>query len=97
MSDSCSKCQGVIDEATAEIAYKFDFPIRPLLRLSEIEHILTETRVFVKPPSRQILTKLCATGVLEAKLESLGWLVFEDSFRKWVAELQKPSAAKAAA
>lgn len=73
--------------------YKFDFAIRTMLRLSEIEEILREHRIMRTPPSRNTLIEMCEEGVFEAKKTRFGWMVFEDSFDLWVQGLQQKIAA----
>jgi len=63
---------------------------RTMLRLSEIERLMKEKRIIVPPPARRTLTQMCEEGVFETpgnKPTSLGWLVYEDSFWRWVREL----------
>ena len=60
---------------------------RPKLKLSEIEEIIRKQRIIVPCPSRQTLVNWCEEGRFETsgnKPTSMGWLVFEDSFWKWV-------------
>jgi len=63
---------------------------RALLRLSEIERLMKAKRIIVPPLARRTLTQMCEEGAFETagnKPTSLGWLVYEDSFWKWVREL----------
>ncbi len=67
-----------------------DLNARPKLRLSEVDRLLRKERIIVPPLSRRTLVKLCETGVLEfAPRRTLRaeYLVFEDSFLKWVQRL----------
>ncbi len=73
------------------IQYRFNFVPRPLLKLSDIEHIIRDYKILRSVPSRSTLIEMCEDGTFEAKLTRLGWLVFEDSFDRWLEELQKPS------
>lgn len=74
--------------------YSFPFPVRPALRLREIEAALKTSRVIVPVPSRPTLIGLIEDGTLEGfKLsrqgkQSQGWLVYEDSFHAWVQSFQ---------
>jgi len=72
------------------VQYKFDFAPRTMLRLADIEAILKQGKIFKEIPSRKHLIELCEDGTFEAKLNRLGWLVFEDSFEEWLSELQQP-------
>ena len=61
-----------------------------MLRLAEIERLMKEHRIIVPPPSRRVLTKMCEEGQFETagdRPTSLGWLVYEDSFWRWVSPL----------
>lgn len=73
-----------------KIQRSFDFQLRTKIRLSEIERIIRKHRIIVPPPSRQTLIKLCEDGTFETagnRPSTIGWLVFEDSFLKWLKEL----------
>lgn len=64
-----------------------DTDYRPVLRLSEIERFIKKHRILVPPPSRPKLIGLCESGTFETvgnKPTSFGWLVYEDSFLRWV-------------
>ena len=68
----------------------FNYDGRVKLRLSEIDDLMKKHRIIVPPLSRRTLTKMCEEGILETagkKPTSFGWLVYEDSFWKWVKEL----------
>lgn len=73
--------------------FKFDFAPRTMLRLSEIEEILTQQRVMRTPPSRNTLIEMCEEGTFEGSKTRFGWMVFEDSFEDWVRSLQQRVAA----
>jgi hypothetical protein len=63
---------------------------RPKLRLGEVERLIKKHRIIVPPLSRQTLIRMCEEGILEAAGNAAGrngWLVYEDSFIKWVEEL----------
>jgi hypothetical protein len=65
---------------------------RPKLRLSEIERLIKKHRIIVPPLSRQKLIALCEDGTFETvgtSATKLGWLVFEDSFLRWVKRLDE--------
>ena len=67
-----------------------DLTPRPILRLSEIERLIRKHRIIVPPPSRRSLMRLCEDGEFETvgdKPKTIGWLVYEDSFLKWVKSL----------
>ena len=69
-----------------------EFVPRPKLRLSEIERLIKEHRIIIPPPSRQTLVRMCEAGTFEtvgARPTSAGWLVFEDSFLKWLKSLDE--------
>ncbi|MET0646395.1 MAG: hypothetical protein ABW208_07215 [Pyrinomonadaceae bacterium] len=68
--------------------YDFGFTVRPALRLREIELILRRTRVITPVPSRPTLIGLIECGKLEGRKLSHGWMVYEDSFKKWVKSFQ---------
>jgi hypothetical protein len=64
--------------------------IRPKLRLAEVQRLIERNRIIVPTPSRRTLTRMCEDGRLEAASHEpgpLGWLVYEDSFWKWVKSL----------
>ena len=61
--------------------------MRVKLRISEVLRLIKQHKVIVPPPSRQTLMKLCEDGTLETsggRPTSLGWLIYEDSFWKWI-------------
>lgn len=63
---------------------------RTKIRLSEIERILRKERVILPVPSRTKLTALCEDGTFETagkKPGPFGWLVYEDSFKRWLQSL----------
>jgi hypothetical protein len=69
--------------------------IRPKMRLSEIERLIRKHRIIVPPLSRATLIKMCEEGTLETAGDSptnVGWLVYEDSFLKWVEALDGEAA-----
>ena len=67
-----------------------DITSRPKMRLGEIERLIRRKRIVVPPLSRSTLLRMCEDGTFETAGDSptkFGWLVFEDSFLKWVREL----------
>lgn len=68
----------------------FDNAPRPVLRLSEVDRLIRKHRILVPPPSRPTLIELCTDGTFETvgtAPTSFGWLVYEDSFKKWADSL----------
>lgn len=60
------------------------------MRLSEIERIIKKDRILIPPPSRTKLLAMCEDGTLETagdRPSRFGWLVYEDSFLRWVKSL----------
>ena len=67
-----------------------DLTPRPKLRLSEIERLIRIHRIVTPVPSRSTLAQMCEDGTFETAARSnerQPWLVYEDSFLKWVEEL----------
>lgn len=67
-----------------------DLPPRTKLRLAEIERIIRKDRIIVPPLTRRALTAMCENGTFETVGDAptkYGWLVYEDSFLKWVSSL----------
>jgi len=66
-----------------------DLSPRPKLRLSEVERLIRKHRIIVPTPSRRTLVAMCEAGELETPTKTPGetWLVYEDSFLKWVKRL----------
>lgn len=65
---------------------------RPKLRLTEIERLIRKHRIIVPPPTRRVLQNMCEDGTFETVGNSptgLGWLVYEDSFLKWLESMDK--------
>jgi len=64
---------------------------RATLRLTEIDRLIRKHRIVVPPLCRQTLIHMCEDGTFEtvgtAPVRKLGWLVYEDSFLKWVKSL----------
>lgn len=72
----------------------FGFAPRPKLRLAEIEDIITKHRIIVPCPSRQTLINWIEEGYMEGRLiGTLGWIVYEDSFIRWVKSLEEDAIA----
>lgn len=66
---------------------------RPKLRLAEIEKLLRIHRIIVPIPSRSTLTEMCEEGTLETAPREFGkrrfqWMVYEDSFIKWIKSME---------
>lgn len=68
--------------------YNFGFTHKPSLRLSAIETILRETGVINPIPSRQTLIRRIEDGTLEGKKTKGGYLVTEESFKRYVRSFQ---------
>jgi hypothetical protein len=71
--------------------------LRPKIRLSEIEKLIRVHRIITPPLSRTTLHRMCEDGTFETAGEAptkLGWLVYEDSFLKWVRSLDAPAPRK---
>ena len=67
-----------------------DLPPRTKLRLAEIDRIIRKHRIIVPPPARKTLIAMCEDGTFETvgtAPTKMGWLVYEDSFLKWVSSL----------
>jgi len=67
-----------------------DLSPRPKLRLSEIDRLIRIHRIVIPPPARNTLIAMCEDGTFETAPrpnERSQWLVYEDSFLKWVEEL----------
>lgn len=67
-----------------------DFNTRPKLRLSEIERLIRAKRIIMPPPSRRNLLMLCEDGTFETAPRNgirSHYLVYEDSFLKWLQEM----------
>lgn len=63
---------------------------RARMRLAEVERIIRKERILVPPPSRSALIGMIEDGTFEATSSSptkFGWLIYEDSFRRWVRSL----------
>jgi hypothetical protein len=74
-----------------EMQQILDTKIRPKLRLGEIERLIRKHRIIVPPLARHTLIKMCEDGTFETVGNGptrLGWLVFEDSFWRWVRSLE---------
>jgi len=64
---------------------------RPKLRIAEIDRLIRKHRIIVPPLSRRVLREMCENGTFETvgnAPTSIGWLVFEDSFLRWVKSLE---------
>jgi hypothetical protein len=64
--------------------------LRPVIRLSEVERLIKAHRIITPPYSRKTLHRMCEDGTLETvggAPQKGGWLVYEDSFFRWVDSL----------
>lgn len=68
--------------------YDFGFGIRRTLRLVRVEEILRQSGVIDPVPSRPYLIAQIEEGKLEGKLTDFGYVVYEESFKQWVADYQ---------
>lgn len=69
-----------------------DLTPRPKLRLSEIDRLIRKHRIINPPLSRRTLREMCEDGTFETVGDTptrLGWLVYEDSFLRWVKEFDE--------
>ena len=58
------------------------------LRLSEIDRIIRKEGIIIPVPSRPTLIAFCEDGTFENSVKTkFGWLVYEESFLKWVESL----------
>ena len=67
-----------------------DTQIRTKLRLSEVQRLIEKNRIIVPTPTRRTLSNMCEDGRFETASNPpgpMGWLVYEDSFWKWVRSL----------
>ena len=67
-----------------------DLTPRPKLRISEVERLIRINRIIVPPLTRRTLTTMCEDGTFETaprRSAKAGYLVYEDSFLKWVESL----------
>ena len=67
---------------------------RSRIRLSEIERMIKKERILIQPPSRSKLLEMCEDGTFETagnRPSRFGWLVYEDSFWRWVKTLDGES------
>jgi len=71
---------------------QLDLSPRTKLRISEIDRLIRKHRIIVPPPTRRALTAMCEDGTFETvgtTPTKMGWLVYEDSFLKWIENLDK--------
>jgi len=64
--------------------------LRPIIRLSEVERLIKRHRIIIPPLSRKTLQRMCEDGTFESPSIApgqLGWLVYEDSFLRWVEQI----------
>jgi len=70
--------------------HSLNLSTRTKLRLSEVERLIRNHRIIVPVPSRRALIDLCEDGTFETAprmRKTQPWLIFEDSFLKWVAHM----------
>jgi hypothetical protein len=67
--------------------FDFGFIHEPCIRLYRIEEILRETKIIDPVPSRQTLIRRIEDGTLVGKKVRGGYLVTEQSFKKYVKSL----------
>ncbi len=80
------------DASRIDTQQALEYRPRPKIRLSEIERLLRKHRIIVPPLSRQTLIKMCEEGRFETCGDAptmVGWLVYEDSFWRWVKSLDE--------
>lgn len=89
MSLRCPNCriefepdEGATQELPAD-GLPEGFSVRPMLRLAEVEKLITESGFLKCPPSRQTLIRMIDRNEFEGKLTNFGWIIYEDSFWKW--------------
>ena len=69
-----------------------DLKPRPKLRLCEIERLVRTHRIVNPLPSRRFFISLCEDGTFETAPRTRlreQYLVYEDSFLRWVESLEK--------
>lgn len=74
------------------IKQTLDLKIRPKLKISEIERLIRKHRIITPPPARSTLIGMCEDGTFETAGNAptrVGWLIFEDSFWKWVLDMDE--------
>ena len=79
------------------IKQALDISNRPTMRLGEIERLIKKHRIIMPPLSRATLIRMCEDNTFEAvggAATKLGWLVYEDSFLKWLDDLETGNFAK---
>jgi hypothetical protein len=67
-----------------------DIKIRTKLKLSAVQRLIEKHRIIVPAPNRRTLINMCEDGRFETASNPpgpMGWLVYEDSFWKWVRSL----------
>lgn len=63
---------------------------KPVIRLSEVEKLIKRHRIITPAPSRKTLQRMCEDGTFDAVGNAptkFGWLVYEDSFLRWIDSL----------
>lgn len=75
---------------TQEVKQMLDNKIRTKLRLGEVERLIRKHRIIVPPLGRHTLIGMCEDGTFESVGTGptrLGWMIYEDSFWRWVKSL----------
>ena len=72
----------MVRKKTEPVKIDFGFKIRPMLRLIAVERRIRQAGLTV--PSRPKLIQMVKDGIFEGKKTRFGFLVFEDSFLKWL-------------
>lgn len=80
-----------------ETPFSLGFVPRPLLRIGFVEQIIKRDRIIIPCFTRPTMIEMIEKGILEGTKSNFGWLIYEDSFIKWIKDLQTPAyvAAKA--
>jgi hypothetical protein len=71
-----------------------DLAPRTKLRVSEVERLIDKHRIIVPPLSRRMIYAMCDDGTFEHVKytnKRRGYFIYEDSFLKWVKELDAES------
>ena len=61
-----------------------------MIRLSKVERLIKRLRIIDPPLSRKTLQRMCEDGTFESPSIApgqLGWLVYEDSFLRWIEQI----------
>lgn len=91
-ANGCDHSPARKQDVSRAAQFDFGFPIRRTLRLCEIEEIMQHSMIIKPPPSRSYYLNKLEDGTLEGHRTEFGWVVYEDSFRNWVKNLQQKAA-----